>query len=151
MSPKAAENTYLQSSVQSASPVRLTIMLYDRLVTDIRNASAAVQEDNIEKCCEHLNHAALVLGHLEGNLDHENGGDTAKSLAAFYSVLRAKLLEAQVKKSPEIFEEQIGLIVQVRQTWQKVEDDSRPAATPAANPGMFQAADDEAQSSGWSA
>lgn len=132
MSTMMPERNYLQSAVQSASPVALTILLYDRLMADIRQASAAMKSCDIEKRCELLNHAFLVIAHLEAGLDLERGGDTAASLAKFYACLRSKLIEAQVKLSPQLLEEQIELILTVRQAWQKVE--STPAAQDLSRP-----------------
>jgi flagellar protein FliS len=128
MGPKI-DLTYQRVAVQNASAIGLTILLYDRLVVDIQSAIAAMQKSDIAKRCEVINHAYLILGQLESNLNMEEGGETATSLAAFYFHVRAKLLEAQGKNSPKMLQEQIELILEVRSAWYQVE--SQGAATAA--------------------
>ena len=121
------ELTYRQAAVQNATPVGLVIIQYDILVRDVRDAIAALHSKDIEKRCAALNHAFLVLGCLQSSLDMEKGGAAARNLSRFYSYLRGRLLEAQIKGSAEILSRQIDLILQVRQTWQQV--DTSPSAT----------------------
>jgi flagellar protein FliS len=97
------------------------IALFDTLVGDFGRAAAAIRKNDIETRCKELNHAALVVGHLENWLDLENGGEPARSLARFYAYLRAKMLEAGARKSAELLESQIQLIVQVRSAWQQLD------------------------------
>jgi flagellar secretion chaperone FliS len=161
MSANNMERKYMVSAVLGASPIGLTILLYDRLVTDIRLAIVAMQSRDIEKRCAHINHAFLILGQLENGLNMESGGETAASLARFYACTRAKLIEGQVKLSSEILEKQIELILQVRSAWQQVENGSsaqaqnravpteRAQASPAL---MFQSVpDDGSHASSWTA
>lgn len=115
------ERNYLESAVQSASPIGMTLLLYDRLMADIRNAIAALQQKDIEKRCGYINHAFMILGHLESELNMDAGGETASNLRQFYGCVRARLLEAQAKLSVDMLQEQIALILQVRQAWQQVE------------------------------
>jgi flagellar protein FliS len=127
MSTMMPEGKYLLSAVQSASPISLTILLYDRLVTDIRLSMAAIEEGNIEKRCECVNHAFLVLAQLESGLNMEDGGQTAADLARVYRHVSAALLEASAKNSAEILEKETKLILQLRQAWQQAETAARPS------------------------
>jgi flagellar secretion chaperone FliS len=132
------EKTYLRVKVQNASSAGLVIVLFDLLIGDIERAIAAIAEGNIEKRSAELKHAFLVLQQLDDSLDRENGGEAAKIFSAFYSGVRAKLLDAHIKISPEIFQRQIELIFDVREAWQQVD---KP------NPGPADAATEPAPSS----
>jgi len=127
MNRSQTELTYLGASAQNASPVGLVVILFDQLITDIKRAIAAIQTGEIEKRCHEIKHALLVLQQLEGSLDKEKGGQAAKHFSRFYSAIRAKLLEANIKVSPEILNRQIDLLFQVRRAWQQVD---RAAAEP---------------------
>ena len=129
MDPKI-DLTYQRVAVQNASAIGLTILLYDRLVVDIQSAIIAMQNGDIEKRCAMINHAYLILGQLRCNLNMEEGGETAKSLEIFYHYLHGKLLEAQVKKSPQMLQDQIELILQVRSAWYQVESQGAGKTTP---------------------
>lgn len=122
------ELAYLRSAVQSASGVGLVIILYDLLIADLERAIAAMAQGEIEKRSAEIKHAFLVLQQLEGSLQMEEGGEAAKNLANFYSALRCKILEAQIKVSPEMLRRQIELILSVRAAWQQVDPSSPQVA-----------------------
>ena len=139
------ELAYRQSSVSGASTIGMVIALYDRLSRDFRNAAAAMRASDIEKRCSALNHATVILAHLENWIDHENGGDLASNLTAFYSYLRSKMLEASIQQSASLLEAQIQLISQLRSAWQQKDSmDPRTAGIPVAVPaGLAYAAPSE--------
>jgi flagellar secretion chaperone FliS len=119
---------YLRAAAQSATAVGLVIILYDLLIHDLEQAIAAFADRDIERRSAEIKHSLLVLQQLEGSLDRENGGEAAKHFSAFYSALRCKIFEAQLKGSPEILKQQIELVLDVRQAWQQVD---RPNLGPA--------------------
>lgn len=121
MKKSQTELTYLRAAAQNASAVGLVIILYDLLVHDLKEAIAAIEDRDIERRSEKIKHSFLVLQQLEGSLDAEKGGEAAKHLAAFYSALRCKILEAHIKVDPEILRRQIELVFDVRQAWQQVD------------------------------
>lgn len=115
------ESTYRNCAVSGASPIGLMIALFDRLIADFQRAAEALRGDDIGTRCREMNHATLVLARLESWLDMENGGESARDLARFYAHLRAKMIEASVKRSAGILEAQIGLILHVRSAWQQLD------------------------------
>ncbi len=62
----------------------------------------------------------------------ERGGEVAKNLDRFYTLVRSRLLQAQIQASAEILEEQIDLLLSLRETWQEVERRSREVPPPPA-------------------
>lgn len=128
MKKSKTELTYLRAAAQNSTPIGLVIILYDLLIHDLEQAIACFAE--VEKRTAEIKHSFLVLQQLQGSLDMENGGDAAKHLAAFYSALRCKILEAQIKASPEILRRQIELVFEVRKAWQQVNQPNL-GATPA--------------------
>jgi flagellar protein FliS len=114
------ELTYRQTYASGASAIGTMIALFDALVRDLRRAADAVRSNNIEARCREVNHALLVIGHLQNLLDTENGGPSAALLESFYDRLRLRLNEASIQKSAELFETQIELLLQVRTSWQKL-------------------------------
>jgi len=112
------ELSYRKLAVHGASPIGLMIVLFDTLAGDLRRAADALRKNDIEARCKELNHAALVLGQLESWLDWEKGGEAARSLATFYARLRARMMEASIKKSAAILDTQIEMLLGVRSAWQ---------------------------------
>jgi flagellar protein FliS len=135
--PRAAYN---QNAASSGSPVGLVVLLYEQAAKDVREALKALRAGNIERRTFEINHALLVVGQLQATLDMERGGEVAKNLDRFYNQVRTRLLQAQIQVSAEILEEQMHLLLSLRETWQEVErrtlenklpGASIPAATPA--------------------
>jgi flagellar protein FliS len=115
------ELAYRRTAVEGASGFGLLIALYDTLAGDLRRAAAAQRNKDIEKRCQEVNHALLVIAYLEDWIDREGGGELAQKLIVFYSNLRGKLIDAQARQSAEILEQQMALLLAVRGTWQELE------------------------------
>lgn len=127
-----ARNAYRESAVRGASPVGQVILLYEQLVADLRGAGKAIDDHNISDRTNAINHAVLILGHLQNKLNFEVGGDVARHLERFYNLSRQRLIEAQVEGAKPILEEQIGLILNLRDAWIEVDRQNQGAtAAPA--------------------
>jgi flagellar protein FliS len=115
------ELSYRRSAIEGATPIGLMIALFDTLAGDLRRAANAVRKNDIETRCRELNHAALVLGHLESWVDLKNGGKSAQTLCGFYAYLRAKMMEAAISRSAKVIETLIDMILHVRSSWQQLD------------------------------
>ncbi|MGA8153899.1 MAG: flagellar export chaperone FliS [Terriglobales bacterium] len=123
------ELAYLRATVQNASSVGLVIILFDQLISDLKRTIAAMENRDVETRSAELKHGFLVLAQLQGSLDMENGGEAAVNFARFYSAVRSAMMEAHLKVSPEILVRQIGLLLDVRQAWQQVDNPNLTAAS----------------------
>ncbi len=112
---------YREAAVQGASPVRLVILLYEQAVEDLRRALACHARGEVENRTRQINHAILVIGHLQATLDRERGGKVAENLSRFYDLVRSNLVEAQCKQSAAAIEQQISQLIRVRDAWCTVE------------------------------
>ena len=113
--------------MQGASPVRLTILLYDQVIQDVSRAAEAVAATRIEQCAQEIGHAVAVIGYLQATLRHKNGHEVARNLSHFYVMLREKLMEAQVRSSIPILEDLRQQLTAVREAWVQVEAETIPA------------------------
>jgi flagellar secretion chaperone FliS len=116
-----ARFSYREAAVRGASPVRLVICLYEQAIEDLRQAVIALEKGDIELRTRKINHAIMVIGQLQGSLDMERGEEVAINLERFYNVIRAGLVEAQLKQSAPILEQQISQLVLVYEAWLEVE------------------------------
>lgn len=116
---------YRQTAVEGASGFGLLIALYDTLANDLRRAADAQRANNIEKRAEHARHALVVVGFLENWIEADSG-TLAQSLVAFYAKLRRKIIQAQVKQSPELLEDLMRETLSIREVWQRLDMDEAP-------------------------
>jgi flagellar protein FliS len=112
---------YRETTALGATPVGMVVLLYDRLLQDTHNAVIALETQDVEARARHVNHALLILQQLQGTLDFGAGEATARQLDAFYRVVRGKLLEAQIRQSPELMLQQARAIAEVREAWAKLD------------------------------
>ena len=127
-----AKLTYRENAVRSATPIELVVILFDAAIADMRRAVSAIQASNVEERANAVRHAMLILQQLQGTLDFERGGQVAKQFEQFYNLIRAKLLESQLRNSPELVGQQIQFMSEVRDCW--VEARKRIEPPPASPP-----------------
>lgn len=80
-----------------------------------------MDDGDVERRTLELGHALEVVGHLQGRLDMENGGNVAQNLDRFYTVLRAGILDAQFNASKTPLEKLIENVLTMREAWITVE------------------------------
>lgn len=126
-----ARTAYREADVRGASPVRLVVLLCEQVIEDLRQAARALEQNDIERRTNQINHAILVIGHLQSGLDFANGGKVAQDLDHFYSVLRQNLVQAQFSPSVTGLTQQITDLLAVREAWIEVERAQKLLATTA--------------------
>jgi flagellar protein FliS len=109
--------SYRLASARGASPIGQIVSLYDTILRDFVRALAALQAGDVETRVFELNHALLVIAHLQSVLDHERGGEAAKQFDRLYSATRWKIVDANIQAKPKALEELINLYGGVRQAW----------------------------------
>ena len=151
MNARQTELSYRRVAVQNASSVGLVVILYDLLVQDLREAVDAIAKKDIEARSAAIKHAFRVLQQLEGSLDHENGGEAAKNLSRFYSVMRNQILQGHIKIDSAILNEQISLLLDVRAAWEQVDPAKQTIARINTSDPTIASAQLESSSADWTA
>lgn len=113
-----AKNAYVQSSVETASPARLLVMLYDRLVLDIQRGLEAQQARDLPEAHRQLVHAQEIVIHLRSTLKTEMW-DGGPGLASLYDWLHNELIKANVRKDPAITEGCLGIVRDLADAWKQ--------------------------------
>jgi flagellar protein FliS len=119
-----ARRAYQEAAVHGAKPVRLTILLYEQIIQDVNRAAEAISVRNFEAVACEVSHATGVIGYLQATLKREKGAAVTHNLSNFYTMLREKLMEAQVRCSREILDQLRQNMIEVREAWVKVEADA---------------------------
>jgi len=146
-----ARRIYQDTAVRGATPIELVIVLYDSAIEDMRRALMAMQESDVEARASKIGHALMVLQQLQGTLDFEHGGEAARQFEQFYNLMRAKLLEAQMRGSLELMQKQIRYMSEVRDCWTQAQRLLQPKAALPAAPAACATTGDGGPTSEWSA
>jgi flagellar secretion chaperone FliS len=96
MTSPALRNRYLTDSIATASPARLLVMLYDRLVLDLTQAEAALAAGDRSAASERLTHAQDIVIELRTSLNLD-AWDGAVNLAKIYGFVLGELIAANVR------------------------------------------------------
>jgi flagellar protein FliS len=131
---RAYASVGVNTAVESASPHKLILMLYDALLRHVRMAKAHMQRREIGPKATSISKAISILDQgLNLNLDMEAGGDIAAQLHALYEYCERRLLHANIKNDPSALDEVIKLIEPLRAAWHEISPDAaHPPATGAA-------------------
>jgi flagellar secretion chaperone FliS len=127
MNARDSAYAYFRSTASGATAVGQVVALYDIIVRDLRRALEAIGAKQIEARVNAANHALMVIGELQGVLDFERGGETARNLDRFYSVARVMLTDASIHSSSETFHELIAMFARLRRAWSQVERTVAPS------------------------
>ncbi len=110
-----AHNTYKESSIFTASPEELTLMLFNGLVRFIMQAQKAIEDKDVQKAHESIVRAEDIITEFQATLDMQY--ELSAGLAMLYEYMHRRLVEANMQKDAEILEEILGLARDLRDTW----------------------------------
>lgn len=113
-----AAASYQQNSVNTASPAKLTLMLYDGAVKFCNIALEGIEEGNIEKAHTNIVKVQNIIVEFRATLDMKY--PVAKDFDVVYDYVYRRLVEANMKKDKEILEEVLRHIKTMRDTWKEV-------------------------------
>jgi flagellar biosynthetic protein FliS len=118
---------YRENDIRGATAIRLVVLLYDQLIQDLIQAVRAIEVNEIELRTRMLNHAILVIAHLQSPLNFAKGGKVAKDLDHFYNVLRDNLVRVQFYPSKQVIRQQITDVQVLREACIEVDRVEKPA------------------------
>jgi flagellar protein FliS len=109
---------YKSNSVQTLSPQRIVLLLYDTIIKDINFAVKAIDDKDFISSNKKIQKAQDIIMELMMALDKEKGGEIAVNLAALYDYWYRRLVEANVKKNTEILSEVASMVKELRNSWE---------------------------------
>lgn len=125
---KSGANVYSQMSMETgvlaASPNKLTIMLYEGAITACRSAIEYMKNKDIQHKGEMLSKAILIIeSGLRLSLDKKAGGEIAISLDNLYAYMSHRLTVANIRNQPEMVDEVIKLLTELKGAWEAIGED----------------------------
>jgi len=118
---------YQRSQAQTASPLRLVLMLYDGAIRFLAVARDRMGARDIEGQHTHLVKAQRILAELLSSLDREHGGEVAANLHRLYLFMLQRLVQANLEDRQDLVDEVIRMLRELRESWAVVEASLRAA------------------------
>jgi flagellar protein FliS len=127
MTPNARA-AYMDASVATASPARLLVMLYERLVLDITRALDAQRSGAVEDSHAQLLHAQDIVLELHASLKVDSEWEGGAGLASLYDYLHRQLVRANIGKDAAITASCLDLATDLCAVWREAAMQSAGAA-----------------------
>ncbi len=112
---------YRQNSVETATPTRMVVMLYDGAIRFLSQAVPAMRVKKYDQQSLFIGKAQAIIGHLRDTLDFGAGGAVARHLDSLYIGLFDALTDANIHDKPERVEEVIEALRELREAWAEVD------------------------------
>lgn len=111
-------NAYQNSSIQTASPAELTLMLYEGAIKFCNIALIALEKKDYSKVNTNLKKAQRIIMEFRVTLDHKY--PVWEDFERVYDYIYRQLIEGNIKKDPAIIEDALRYIREMRDTWKEV-------------------------------
>jgi flagellar protein FliS len=132
---------YRQTAIETATPTRLVVMLYDGAIRFLSSALPEMHARRYDAQTRLIGRAQAIIAHLRDTLDFAQGGAVALDLEACYVALYDALTDANIHDKPERVQQAIDSLRELREAWIEVDRRcqagkgqttlSAPATTPA--------------------
>lgn len=119
----------LEVAVETASPHKLILMLFDGAIAAINIAKFELEADDIAKKGASISKAIdIVSNGLRASLDVEAGGELGERLAALYDYMVQRLLFANLHNNIAALDEVASLLDTLRDAWTQIAPGEQAAA-----------------------
>ncbi|MFH1742190.1 MAG: flagellar export chaperone FliS [bacterium] len=126
--------SYLKTSIETASQPQLLVMLFDAAVKKLRIARKAITEKNIELAHNELIKVQRIFSELMVALDFDLGGELAQQLFAIYDFVYRQLVQANIRRDPKLIDEVLPIVEDLREGWTKAvakyQEETKEAGSP---------------------
>ncbi|MGA9224748.1 MAG: flagellar export chaperone FliS [Mesobacillus sp.] len=110
--------SYQQSSVNTASPGELTLMLYNGCLKFINLSKHAMEQKDIPARNTNILKAQKIVQELMVTLNMDL--EVSENMMSLYDYMHRRLIEANIKNDKAILEEVESLVTEFRDTWKQV-------------------------------
>lgn len=117
MNKQAAER-YQNNAILTASPARLTLMLYEGAIKFCNIALVALEEKDYAKANENIIKAERIITEFRITLDHKY--PVWEDFERVYEYIYDRLIDGNINKDAETIEDALQYIREMRDTWKEV-------------------------------
>ena len=110
---------YQKDSIETASPEKLLILLYDGAIQFLNKAKISIESGDAEQTHNNLLGCQNIILEFMSTLDMKVGGDLARNLYNLYDYYYNTLVTANLKKDIKLVDEVLRHLMKLRETWQQ--------------------------------
>jgi len=113
---------YKKMQVETANPISLVIMLYDRAIVLLDKAKNEIAEKQYEAKNNTLNKTSDIIFELLTTLDKDKGGEIASSLANLYNFVFREITDANTNLNTKALDNAIKILSELRESWGSIKN-----------------------------
>ncbi len=113
-------NQYKETQVTTANQGKLIVMLYDGAIKFINIALDNMTPSSYDVVNNNIIKAQDIITELVFSLNMDVGGEISQNLFNLYMYFKKQLLEANIKKDPEILKHTVKLLKELRDAWEQI-------------------------------
>jgi len=114
--------SYKKLQVETASPIGLVVMLYDRAIVLLNKARKEIDEKQYEAKGHTLDKASDIILELLTTLDKDKGGEIASSLTNLYNFILREITDANSSLKTKHLDNACKILSELRESWESVKD-----------------------------
>ncbi len=113
-------NQYKQTQITTANQGKLIVMLYDGAIKFLTIALENIEPKKYDIVNNNIIKAQDIITELLLSLNMDEGGEISKNLFSLYMYFKKQLLEANIKKDPQIITHTLKLLRELRDAWDQI-------------------------------
>ncbi|MBN1534990.1 MAG: flagellar export chaperone FliS [Spirochaetes bacterium] len=117
---KSAYDEYKKTQVTTANQGKLIVMLYDGAIKFITIALENMEPQKYDIANSNIIKAQDIITELLLSLNMKEGGEVSTNLFNLYIYFKKTLLDANIKKDPDILKHVLKLLKELREAWDKI-------------------------------
>lgn len=129
--PNYGSSAYKAISVNTASPAKLVVMLYQGAIRFLKQAQEDIRTKDFAQKSQSVDRAVAIIQHLQGTLDMEKGGKISLDLDRLYTYVTSRVFEGSAKLDLRAFEEAINLLTTLLSGWEEIAQKEQEQSVPA--------------------
>ena len=110
-------NKYKKTSVESASPEKLLLMLYEGAIKFTKKAILCAEANDVAGRCENIGRAYDIVLELMNTLDHKVGGEVAENLERLYMFITDELTRANITGKVDHLQSVVKILETLYEGW----------------------------------
>jgi flagellar protein FliS len=120
MAPTNPYNQYKQTQISTANQGKLIVMLYDGAIKFLNIAIDNIEPMRYDVVNTNIIKAQDIITELLLALNMKEGGEISQNLFSLYMYFKRQLLEANMRKDPEIIRQVLKLMKDMRDAWDQI-------------------------------
>ncbi|MDH5655354.1 MAG: flagellar export chaperone FliS [Spirochaetia bacterium] len=110
---------YKDMEISTANQGKLIIMLYEGALRFLKIANDNMSHKTYDVVNTNIIKAQDIVTELMLSLNMDEGGEIAQNLFSLYAYLKKRLIEGNIKKDPEIINEVVKHLEELKAAWEE--------------------------------